>query len=278
MKEYYTIGELSKIYHFPVSTLRYYHRCGLFEPEYRDPSNGYRYYGRDQLYKLDALCLLRVLDIPVADIAMMAEQPDFEAAILEYLTDHRENMANQVKTLEERIKMMDSILLSAGKASASLLDNPDITIRHFPAKTLILKEATFQPSDERAIRTCIQQMFGTPLTEPDLPTVIRGNGLTSSLEYLLQSGRIIYDGVYMIPDGPFRKGTWTVMELPECDCLTLRCRSDADSRNAAYERMASYIKNHNVAAKDMVLEEILWRGILPTKKGSDVMELQIMLE
>ena len=278
MKEFYTIGELSKIYHFPVSTLRYYHRCGLFEPEYRDPTNGYRYYGRDQLYKLDALCLLRVLEIPVADIALMEAQPDFEAAILEYLTDHRASMEHQVKTLQERIQMMDSILSEAEKTSAFLLENQEITIRHFPAKTLILKEAAFQPSDERDIRIYLQQMFGTPLTEPDLPTVISGNGLTSSLEYLLQSGRIIYDGVYMVPNGPFGKGDWTVMELPECDCLTLRYHSNAESRNAAYEHMTAYIKKHNVNAKDMVMEEMLWRGLMSSKKGSDVMELRIILE
>ena len=278
MKEFYTIGELSKIYHFPVSTLRYYHRCGLFEPEYRDPSNGYRYYGRDQLYKLDALCLLRVLDIPVADIALMEAQPDFEAAILEYLKDHRITMEHQLKTLNERIQMLDSILSEAENTSAFLLKNQDITIRHFPAKSLLLKEAEFQPSDERDIRIYLQQMFGTPLTEPELPTNIRGNGLTSSLEYLLHSGRIIYDGVYMVPDGPFGKGNWTVMELPECDCLTLRYLSNAESRNEAYDRMASYIKAHNVAARDIVMEEMLWRGLMSTKKGSDVMELRIMLE
>ena len=278
MKEYYTIGELSKIYHFPVSTLRYYHRCGLFEPEYRDPSNGYRYYGRDQLYKLDALCLLRVLDIPVADIALMEAQPDFEAAILEYLKDHRIAMAQQLETLKERIQMTDSILSEAEKTSALLLENREITIRRFPAKTLILKEAVFQPSDEREMRIYLQQMFGTPLTEPELPTIIQGNGLTSSLEYLLHSGRIIYDGVYMVPDGPFGKGSWTVMELPECDCLTLRYPSNTESRNEAYDRMATYIKAHKVAAKDMVMEEMLWRGLMSSKKGSDVMELRIMLD
>ena len=278
MKEFYTIGELSKIYHFPVSTLRYYHRCGLFEPEYRDPSNGYRYYGRDQLYKLDALCLLRVLDIPVADIAFMEAQPDFEAAILEYLKDHRVAMEQQVKILNERIQMVGSILSEAEKTSAFLLENQEITIRHFPAKSLLLKEAEFQPSDERDIRIYLQQMFGTPLTEPELPTNIRGNGLTSSLEYLLHSGRIIYDGVYMVPDGPFGKGNWTVMELPECDCLTLRYLSNAESRNEAYDRMAAYIKKHNVVARDMVMEEMLWRGLMSSKKGSDVMELRIILE
>lgn len=278
MKEYYTIGELSKLYHFPVSTLRYYHRCGLFEPEYRDPSNGYRYYGRDQLYKLDALCLLRVLDIPVADIALMEAQPDFEAAILEYLQDHRQTLEQQVKTMQERLQMIDSILSEADKTSAFLLEDQQITIRRFPAKTLLLKEAEFQPSDERDIRIYLQQMFGTPLTEPELPTVICGNGLTSSLGYLLHSGRIIYDGVYMVPDGPFGKGNWTAIELPECDCLTLRYLSDAASRSQAYERMAAYIRDHRVAARDMVMEEMLWRGLMSTQKGSDVMELRIMLE
>lgn len=278
MKEYYTIGELSKIYHFPVSTLRYYHRCGLFVPEYRDPSNGYRYYGRDQLYVLDALCLLRVLDIPVADIALMEEQPDFEAAVLEYLTDHRSAMEQQVKMLQERIQMMDSILSAAHKTASFLLEDQQITIRRCPARTLLLKEAEFQPSDERDIRIYLQQMFGTPLTEPELPTVIQGNGLTSSLEYLLHSGRIIYDGVYMVPDGPFGKGNWTVMEIPECDCLTLRYMSTAESRSEAYARIAKYIKDHNVAAKDMVMEEMLWRGLMSSKKGTDVMELRVMLE
>jgi len=278
MKEFYTIGELSKIYHFPVSTLRYYHRCGLFVPEYRDPSNGYRYYGRDQLYVLDMLCLLRVLDVPVADIAMMEEQPDLEAAVLESLTEHRRAMEQQLKTLQERLNMLDSILSEADKTAEYLLENQNITIRRIPARTLLLKEADFQPSDERDIRIYLQQMFGTPLTVPELPTVIRGNGLTSSLEYFLQSSRIIYDGVYMVPDGPFGKGNWTVMELPACDCLTLRYRSNTESRNEAYRRMADYIKDHRVAAKDMVMEEMLWRGIMSSKKGTDVMELRIMLE
>lgn len=278
MKEYYTIGELSKLYHFPVSTLRYYHRCGLFEPEYRDPTNGYRYYGRDQLYVLDALCLLRVLDIPVADIAMMEEQPDFEAAVLEYLTDHQSAMKHQVTMLQERIQMIDSILSAAHKTASFLLEDQQITIRRYPARTLLLKEAEFQPSDERDIRIYLQQFFGTPLTVPELPTVIQGNGLTSSLEYILRSGRIIYDGVYMVPDGPYGKGNWTVMEIPECDCLTLRYMSTAENRNEAYGRIAKYIKSHNVAAKDMVMEEMLWRGLMSSKKGSDVMELRVMLE
>lgn len=278
MKEYYTIGELSKIYHFPVSTLRYYHRCGLFEPEYRDPSNGYRYYSRDQLYKLDALCLLRVLDIPVADIVLMEAQPDFDAAILEYLTDHRTALEQQVQNMRERIQMIDSILSASEQTPSFLLEDPQITIRHFPARKLILKEASFQPSDEREIRIYMQQMFGTPLTEPELPTIISGNGLTSSLEYLLRSGRIIYDGVYMIPDGPFGRGNWTVMEQPECDCLTLRYLSDPERRKDAYARIAAYIKAHNVAAKDMMMEEMLWHGLMSTKKGSDVMELRVILE
>lgn len=278
MKEYYTIGELSKIYHFPVSTLRYYHRCGLFEPEYQDPANGYRYYGREQLYTLDALCLLRVLDIPVADIAMIKDQPDLEEAILEYLKDHQIALHQQAKMLNERLQMIDSILSNSHMRTEFLPDNPEITVRRYPARQILVKEAEFQPADEREIRICLQQSFGTPLTMPELPVIIQGNGLTSSLGYLLHSGRIIYDSVYMVPNGPFGKGNWTVLELPECDCLTLRFRSDSASRAEAYERMARYIRDHRIAAKDMLMEEMLWQGIMSSKKGSDVMELRVLLE
>ena len=249
-KEYYTIGELSKLYHLPISTLRYYHRCGLFAPEYCDPANGYRYYSRDQLYRLDVLGLLRVLEIPVADISELSTQPDFDNAILTE-TDLKINFREE---------------------------GEEITLRHFPARTLLLSEVKRQVSDERAFRTYMQEMFGTPLTEPNLPLLIRGNGMTSSLEYLLRSGRVIYDGAYMEPDSPYGSGNWTEMRLPEGDCLTLRFPGNENARAAAYARMADYIRANGVETSDMMMEHMLWSGIMSSKKGSDVMELRVMLK
>jgi len=278
MKEYYTIGELSKIYHLPVSTLRYYHRCGLFEPEYREESNGYRYYGRDQLYLLDALGLLRVLDIPVADIAEFSAAPDFDQAVAAYLRKYRGVLEEQLNVVQSKLKLLDAMLEQGDRPVQLNADGEEITRRHFPARTLLLAEVEHQPSDEREFRIYLQEKFGTPLTEPNLPTTIRGNGMTSSLEYLLQSGDIIYDGVYMEPDGKYGRGEWTVLELPESDCLTLRFPGSAADRRNAYTRMAEYVHTHPVDARDIVMEEMLWRGMMPSQKGKDIMELRVMLK
>ena len=277
-KEYYTIGELSKLYHLPISTLRYYHRCGLFEPEYCDPANGYRYYSRDQLYRLDVLGLLRVLEIPVADISELSTQPDFDNAILGYLDGHKSALQAQMDALQAKIDIVNSILTETDRKINFREEDEEITLRHLPARTLLLSEVNRQISDERAFRTYMQEMFGTPLTEPNLPLLIRGNGMTSSLEYLLRSGRVIYDGAYMEPDSPYGSGNWTEMRLPEGDCLTLRFPGNENARAAAYARMADYIRANGVETSDMMMEHMLWSGIMSSKKGSDVMELRVMLK
>ena len=42
------IGEVSKMFHISVSSLRHYENIGLLHPEYTSPDTGYRYYGTEQ--------------------------------------------------------------------------------------------------------------------------------------------------------------------------------------------------------------------------------------
>ena len=44
MKDYLTIGEISKITNLPISTLRYYDSEGIISPDYKDEKTNYRYY------------------------------------------------------------------------------------------------------------------------------------------------------------------------------------------------------------------------------------------
>ena len=41
--ELFQIGEVAKMYHLSVGTLRHYERVGLLAPEHVDPDTGYRY-------------------------------------------------------------------------------------------------------------------------------------------------------------------------------------------------------------------------------------------
>ena len=48
-KEFYQIGEVSKICNIPIKTLRYYDEIELLIPRKIDPESNYRYYSNDQL-------------------------------------------------------------------------------------------------------------------------------------------------------------------------------------------------------------------------------------
>lgn len=47
-KKLFLIGEVVKMFHISMGTLRHYEQAGLLIPEYADPDTGYRYYGTRQ--------------------------------------------------------------------------------------------------------------------------------------------------------------------------------------------------------------------------------------
>jgi DNA-binding transcriptional MerR regulator len=71
----FKIGDFSKISRVPVSALRYYADFGLLEPEYIDPSNGYRYYKLDQLPRLHRVLALKDLGLSLEQIKVMLNDP-----------------------------------------------------------------------------------------------------------------------------------------------------------------------------------------------------------
>ncbi len=54
-KKLLQIGEVAKIFHVSMGTLRHYEQEGLLEPEYVDEKTGYRYYGVRQLEVLNTI-------------------------------------------------------------------------------------------------------------------------------------------------------------------------------------------------------------------------------
>ena len=75
-KKLLQIGEVAKIFHVSMGTLRHYEQEGLLEPEYVDEKTGYRYYGVRHLEVLNTIRYLRVLDLPLSEIAEFLHDRD----------------------------------------------------------------------------------------------------------------------------------------------------------------------------------------------------------
>ncbi len=81
MKEWLSIGDLSRMFNLNVQTLRYYESIGLFVPEKRDVENNYRQYRFDQIYKLASISYLKKLGYSLKDIREYMDGRDLNGTL-----------------------------------------------------------------------------------------------------------------------------------------------------------------------------------------------------
>lgn len=108
-KKLFLIGEVAKMFHISMGTLRHYEQAGLLTPEYTDPNTGYRYYGTRQFELLNTIRYLRVLDFPLAQIKAFLDNRDTEV-IEEKLVHQKEVIARKQKELELISRKIDHCL------------------------------------------------------------------------------------------------------------------------------------------------------------------------
>ena len=94
MKEYLRIGELARLFHVDVQTLRLYEEKGLLLPQGREEGSNYRYYKFDQSYSLALIRYLRRLGCPLSEISGFMGQRSFTETC-SYLRHQSSNLRNQ---------------------------------------------------------------------------------------------------------------------------------------------------------------------------------------
>lgn len=75
MGKKYTISQLAKAADVPSTTVRYYERVGLMEPEARSAGN-YRLYGEESLRKLKFIRAAQAIGFALDDVKALLDVPD----------------------------------------------------------------------------------------------------------------------------------------------------------------------------------------------------------
>jgi len=99
----YTIGQFSKICKVTTKALRHYEKIGLLVPTKVDPSNGYRYYSREQVSIMKQISLMRELDIPLQKIKQMIEKAANREELRSLLEEHRKHLLKQLDLYNSRL-------------------------------------------------------------------------------------------------------------------------------------------------------------------------------
>ena len=103
-EKYYRIGEISKLYKISTDILRYYDKIGLMSPDFIG-ENGYRYYSKKQIWKLNNIRNLRNIGVGLEDIKEFLDERNINSAndIIEFQLEKVEDKIKKLTELKEEL-------------------------------------------------------------------------------------------------------------------------------------------------------------------------------
>ncbi len=110
-----TVKQVAKISGVSVRALHHYDEIGLLKPA-SIGRNGYRYYGRDELLRLQQILLHRELDIPLGEIRAILDDPAFDQ--LTALRTQRDRLAAEAKRYARLVRTIDRTIADLNGDSA----------------------------------------------------------------------------------------------------------------------------------------------------------------
>lgn len=111
MREYLTIGEVSKLLKISSHNIRYYEKEGLIKPSFVSEA-GYRLYDYDDVYELSAIMLLRDSNVPIKQIKKLFENYTGEGYI-DLLKQSFDKVSEQIDKLTVIKDQIEKSLQSA---------------------------------------------------------------------------------------------------------------------------------------------------------------------
>ena len=101
MKQYFKIGEISKLYKIGVDSIRYYEEIVLIQPERSE--SGYRHYSIHDIWRLNVIRDLRSIGFTMEQIREYLENHTTSSS-LKLLEEEQEAIQNQMLHLEKTAK------------------------------------------------------------------------------------------------------------------------------------------------------------------------------
>lgn len=249
MKEFYTIGEISKIFNVSTDTLRFYHKNGLLVPD-TNGENGYRYYSKSQFEIISTILLLRSLGTPINSLKQILNENSAKGIDDELLRNIGEidNQIKQLTELKERAKLFESNIQDTCYTE-------EITIQKVPRFWLISK--SFGDEDELDIEEILKINVMAKRDWSSLASIVS----TITKENLLAGNFHTYEkyGYLSEIECNVQSEYLEVLESRQCVCGNAKvCTLEHSEIDAVYKKMIDYAHSHGYEiAGDAIERNIL---------------------
>lgn len=107
-----TVRQVAKAARISVRTLHHYDAIGLLKPAHVG-ANGYRYYGRTELLRLQQILFYRELGMALGEIGSILDDPGFDPLVA--LKGHRTALAVRIDRYRDLIRTIDRTIASLEK-------------------------------------------------------------------------------------------------------------------------------------------------------------------
>jgi DNA-binding transcriptional MerR regulator len=104
-----TVKQVAKLSGVSVRALHHYDEIGLLKPAHVG-NNRYRYYGPEELLRLQQILIHRELDIPLAEIGAILDAPGFDR--LATLVQQRDRLEAEAKRYAQLVRTIDRTIAS----------------------------------------------------------------------------------------------------------------------------------------------------------------------
>lgn len=235
----FSIGEVAKLFHLSVGSLRHYENLGLITPERIDPDSGYRYYSVRQFEVLNTIRYLRVLDMPLCEIADFLGNRDVER-IKDKLCAQKRAVAEKAEELKRIELKIDNRLRAIADAESSEFDMVKL-VQKGPCRLAWVSDS-LKISGFLDMETPIRKLESMGAEA----VVFLGKvGIGISAEHLRNYSFDRYDGIFLILDNEDRYDGKTE-SVPAMLCVSVRFHGSHVEAPSQYRKLMDYIVKHRL--------------------------------
>ncbi|MGL5822714.1 MAG: MerR family transcriptional regulator, partial [Sarcina sp.] len=236
MKDFYKIGEISKIYNIGKDSLMYYERLGIINPKRDD--NSYRLYSISDIWRLNLVKELKELG--------------FSMKMVKEYIDNR-NIGNTKKLLEKEIDILDSRIEEFKKKKEEVIKRievlekedkailNEIEIKYIKQRNAIILNGDIKKDEEadfliKKLHKKFEERFN-----------MLGNNNIGAIflqEKLKNKQYNFYESVFCFLDDENKEISNIKFEKGKYLCLSYK--GDYKQKGILIERMFEYIKKYNL--------------------------------
>ena len=271
MKEFFSIGEISKLFDINKKTLRYYDEIGLFKPSFVNKDNNYRYYTLDQFQYLETIKYLKELGLSLDKIKYN-------------LTNL--NSEDVINSLEEQNNIIDAkiseLQLIKQKINKKIIQIKDST-RNDLLETI--REVDFNERQAVRLRHSIKTDYDIEFSLRKLIKMSDNKifltyglvGVSISRDDLIDRKYDEYKSIFiMIEEEKYDKSLIKI--FPKGTYVCIRFKGVHKDAPPYYEKLINYINKQGYEILDDSLEMELTDPSLSLTDEEVIMELQILVK